>query len=372
MVAPRILWRYILRDTLLHSLLGLAAFTLLLVVMNVLRFLEPLLAAGVGAAGLIDLAGIILPSYLPYAIPTALLFGVLLSFGRMSADGEIVAMRASGISVPGLLPPILLLGAIAASVTGYLEFEVAPQSYHRMRSLVRDMARSVEVLQPNEFRALGSDRIVYVESTGDAPCELRGLMIGDFSDPRRPFYVVARCGSILETQSADGLALELLDGSIHFEDDAGERYRRVRFERMETELDISHYLTREKRPRDYTLLQLFDLAARFEGDQPPEERGDLNQTVVRIQIHRRIAFSLASVLLSVLAVPLGIQPLRSGRSAGALVAIGLMALYWVLFSVGERTAESGLAAPWVACWAPNAMVVGVGLWLMRRTTRGES
>ncbi len=101
-------------------------------------------------------------------------------------------------------------------------------------------------------------------------------------------------------------------------------------------------------------------------------RGGLGQTGVRIQIHRRIAFSLASVLLSVLAVPLGIQPLRSGRSAGALTAIGLMALYWVLFSVGEKAAESGMAAPWLALWAPNAMVVVVGLWLMRRTTRGES
>jgi lipopolysaccharide export system permease protein len=372
MVAPRILWRYILRDTLLHSLLGLAAFTMLLVVMNVLRFLEPLLAAGVGASGLLDLVGIILPSYLPYAIPTSLLFGVLLSFGRMSADGEIVAMRASGISVPGLLPPILLIGAIAASATAYLEFEIEPQSNHRMKSLVRDMARSVKVIQPDEFRAIGNHRIVYVESTGDAPCELRGLMIGDFSDPERRFFVAARCGNVLDTQSEDGLAIELLDGSIHFEDDSGERYRRVRFDRMQTELDISRYLNRKKRPRDYTLLQLFDLDRRFERGEEPELRGDLGQTGVQIQIHRRIAFSLASVLLSVLAVPLGIQPLRSGRSAGALTAIGLMALYWVLFSVGERAAESGLAAPWLALWAPNAMVVGVGLWLMRRTVRGES
>lgn len=372
MVAPRILWRYILRDTFLHSMLGLTAFTLLLVVMNVLRFLEPLLAAGVGASGLLDLAGIVLPSYLPYAIPTSLLFGVLLSFGRMSADGEIVAMRASGVSVPGLLPPILLLGAIAASATAYLQFEVEPQSNHRMKSLVRDLARSVKVIEPNEFRSLGGQRIVYVESTGDPPCELRGLMIGDFSDPRRPFFVAARCGNILDTQSAGGLALDLLDGSIHLEDDGGERYRRVRFARMRTELDISRYLERQKKPRNYTLLQLFDLDARFERGEEPELRGDLGQTGVRIQIHRRIAFSLASVLLAVLAVPLGIQPLRSGRSAGALTAIGLMALYWVLFSVGETAAEGGMAAPWLALWAPNAMVAVAGLWLMRRTIRGES
>jgi lipopolysaccharide export LptBFGC system permease protein LptF len=93
---------------------------------------------------------------------------------------------------------------------------------------------------------------------------------------------------------------------------------------------------------------------------------------VRIQLHRRVAFSLASLLLSVLAVPLGIQPLRSGRSAGALTAIGLMALYWVLFSVGEKAAASGIVTPALAMWTPNALVVSIGLWLMRRTVRGES
>jgi lipopolysaccharide export system permease protein len=372
MVAPRILWRYILRDTLQHSLLGLAAFTLLLVVMNVLRYLEPLLAAGVGASGLLDLVGIILPSYLPYAIPTSLLFGVLLTLGRMSADGEIVAMRASGISVPGLLPPIVLLGALAASATAYLVFEVEPLSNHRMKSLVRDMARSVQVLQPKEFRAVGSDRVVYVESFGDPPCELQGLMIGDFSDPRRPFFVAARCGRIQTEHSGAGLTLELVEGSIHLADDENERYRRVRFDRMHTELDISAYLARGRKPRDFTLLQLFDLDARFERGEEPELRGGLGQTGVRIQIHQRIAFSLASVLLAVLAVPLGIQPIRSGRSAGALTAIGLMAAYWVLFSIGETAAESRILTPAVAMWTPNAMVVGVGLWLMRRTVRGES
>ncbi|MBW2279683.1 MAG: LptF/LptG family permease [Deltaproteobacteria bacterium] len=372
MVAPRILWRYILRDTLMHSLLGLAAFTLLLVVMNTLRFMDELLASGVGASGLLSLAGIVLPTYLPYAIPASLLFGVMLSFGRMSADGEIVAMRASGVSVPGLLPPILLLGAAAAVITAWLQFEVAPHASHRMKVLVREMARSVKVIQPHEFRALGPDRIVYVESVGDASCELRGVMIGDFSDQRRPFFVAARCGSIVEGSRKEGLALELLDGSIHFEDDAGERYRRVRFERMRTELDISRYLSRRKKLRDYTFAELLYLDRAFSSGQDPKVRADHGQRSVRTQLHLRAAFSLASVLLSLLAVPLGIQPLRSGRSAGALTAIGLMAIYWVLFRMGENAAESGAIAPAIALWTPNVLVVLVGLWLMRRTVRGES
>ena len=90
MVAPLILWRYLLRDILLYTSLGLSVFSLLLVVQNTLRFLEELLTAGVGLRGVIALVGLILPSYLAYVVPTSLLMGVLLALGRMSADGEIV------------------------------------------------------------------------------------------------------------------------------------------------------------------------------------------------------------------------------------------------------------------------------------------
>src|SRR5262245_50804226 len=163
MVAPRLLWRYMFRDILLHALLGLFAITLLLVVANLLRFMEDLAAAGVGLSALGQLVITILPLYASYALPTSLLFGVLLSFGRMSADGEIVAMRASGISASRMLPPALALGAIAAIGAAYLMFEVQPRAATRMRVLIRQLAGSVQVIEPGKFLELG-DKILYVHS----------------------------------------------------------------------------------------------------------------------------------------------------------------------------------------------------------------
>ena len=136
MVAPRLLWRYIVLEVLMHTLIGLFAITLLLVVQNMLRFLEDLLGAGVGFGALAQLCALILPAYVSYAIPTALLFGILISFGRMSADGEVVAMRACGVSVPRLLPPALALGAVAAAISAYMLFDVQPRARFAMRSLV--------------------------------------------------------------------------------------------------------------------------------------------------------------------------------------------------------------------------------------------
>ena len=73
-------------------------------------------------------------------------------------------------------------------------------------------------------------------------------------------------------------------------------------------------------------------------------------TALDVQIQRRLAFPLASLLLALVAVPLGIRPVRAGRSMGALTAIGVMALYWVLFSLGEMAAERGVGPAWLGLW----------------------
>jgi len=371
MRTPWTLWRYILRDVLLYTCLGLAVFTLLLVVQNTLRFLEDLLGAGVGFSGLLTLVQLILPSYLAYAIPTSLLLGVLLSFGRMSGDGEIIAMRASGISVPLMLPPVFALGTVAALLTGYMFFELEPRGHLRMTMLVREMASSIKVVRPGGFRQLG-ERTVYIHGEGDETCPLEGVLIGDFGDPRRTLYIAARCGSVHEGGESTTLALRLLDGSIHFSDSESDRYRKIHFVEMNTEIDLASYMDRERKVRDLTFRELLEYSDRMERGEAVDLRDDEGQLELRLQIHRRLAFPFSSVLLAFLAVPLGIRPLRSGRSAGALTAIALMALYWMVFTAGQVTGERGWAPPWVGVWSANLLVLGVGLVLMRNSSRGDS
>ena len=369
MVAPTILWRYILRDVSLHTLLGLALFSLVIVVQNVVRSLQELLAVAPGIGVLAELVAIVLPSYLAYAIPTSLLFGVLITFGRMSADGEVVAIRASGISVPRLLPPVLAIGALCAGLTGYMLFDLEPASRQRMKTLERELATSIHLIEVGVFRELG-ERTVYVAEHGDESCPLRGVLIGDFST-ERPLYIFSECAGV-DPESEKGLRLELSRGSIHFSDDDPSRYRRISFQRMTVSLDIDAYLHQDKRARDFTLSELLALKRRFANGETPEIRGGNGERTVDTQIHRRFAFPLASLLLGVLAVPLGIRPLRAGRSAGAITAMGVMALYWLVFTAGEIASESGWVPPWIGIWAANVIVAALAVYLIRATVRGES
>jgi lipopolysaccharide export system permease protein len=370
MVAPKLLWRSVLREISFHTALGLGVIGLLLLVQNLLRYLEELASVGLEASLLSRLLLLLLPSYLPYAIPTALLFGILLTFGRMSSDGEIVALRASGIGVAQLLPPVLLAGAVGTGLMAALTFEIEPRAREALKELVRDLAASAQLSIPGRFRNIG-DRTLYVRAAGEEACPLEGVFLADFARGDPPVYVAARCGILRNRAASNVVELELLDGSVHFAGSSAEGYRRLTFARMETHLDLTPFLSPARRTRELTFSELMAIEAALRRGETPRLRGREGPLDVRVQIHRRVAFSLSCILLAALALPLGVRPVRSGRSFGALVALALMAAYWLLLSGGQLAAEAGIVPPALGLWAGDALVAVVASVLIRRLRRVE-
>ena len=124
----RILDRYVLREVFPSFLLGVLVFTFVILLNEILRFAQQLVSQ---AASLSDTLGILLnllPSVLCLTIPMGFLLGVLVALGRLAADSEIIAMRASGVSLYRLLTPILIASTIAWSVSSYLIIKVLPDS----------------------------------------------------------------------------------------------------------------------------------------------------------------------------------------------------------------------------------------------------
>ncbi|MEE8556368.1 MAG: LptF/LptG family permease [Myxococcota bacterium] len=370
MSAPRIVWRSILAEVMAHAALGLALIGLLLLVQNLLRYLEELASIGLGAWDVARLVVALLPVYLPYAIPTSILFGILITFGRMSADGEVVALRASGIGIAQLLPPVLGAGLVGTVVLAGLLFEAEPYARLQLKSITRELGTSAHLALPGKFRPVGK-RTFYVHSEGNESCPLQGVFIADFTRGDDPFYVEAQCGAFRSEPKGIYLMLELTDGSVEFPSSDPARYRRLHFARMETYLDLSRYLAPGRRSRDLDLGELLEADAAFRRGEGPELRGREGALEVRVQIHRRLAFSLSCLLLAALAVPLGVRPVRAGRSWGALVAITVMAAYWLVLAGGQLAAESGLVSPAVGLWTSDVLVFLLAFALVRRLRRVE-
>ena len=159
---PPILDRYIVREMITPTLLGLLVFTFVLLIDQIPRLLAILVARSADLYTIVRVFVNLLPSIFAVTIPMAFLLGVLLAFGRLASESEIVACRAVGVSPLRLLKPVLFLAAVAGVVTLYINAIALPAANQAHRELVFSLivSKARTVVQPRSFTGAGSSPIV--------------------------------------------------------------------------------------------------------------------------------------------------------------------------------------------------------------------
>ena len=89
------------------------------------------------------------------------------------------------------------------------------------------------------------------------------------------------------------------------------------------------------------------------------------------ELHSRFAFPFASLVFAVVAVPLGMQNRRSGKSAGFATSIGILLTYYVVQSFLRTLADKGSLPPALAMWLPNLIFLGLGWYLLRMASQEQ-
>ena len=376
----RTLSGYVLREALQYASIGFLAVGSVLVTQNLLRQLDELADLGARASDVLAVAWCLLAILGSYAIPVAFLFGVLVSVGRLSADSEITAMRALGVSLAQFTLPFLGLALLVSALTAVLLTDVEPAARRRLRAVVSEIAARGGIIEPgvfNELDRLGS-RLLFVEER-DQGNRLSGVVISDRTQPARPFTVVAESGFFSfdgETGTAH-VALERGDIHLEPEDPADTQYQRIAFASFDYAFDMSAVLGagfERLRPREMSTQEIREVLAHFDaqgGDPPPQVRVKTRQHY-EIQLHRRLALPLAPLLFAAVGVPLGLRRTRGARSWGVLLCVALVFGYYMLLSSGVYLAEQGALPAAVGIWLPNAIFAAVAVVLLRQARRAET
>lgn len=378
MRVPRILSRYVLRETLQYAGLGLFGVGAILLTQNLLRQLDELAVVGVGPAHTLEVLAHLASMLLAYAVPVAFLFGVVVAVSRLSADAEVTAMRALGVSLGQLAVPVLGLGLVFSAGTAYLLHEVEPNARRELRALFSEIAARGGLIEPGEFNELdgSGERLLFVDQR-DERNRLRGILISDRSNPRQAFTVVAERGRfVFEPETATG-HLRLRSGDVHLDpaEPGDESYRQIAFERFDYAFDLSRILGAsldQIRPREMSTGTVLEVLEHFdrEGSAPSYVR-DRRRERYAIQLHRRLALPFAPLLFALVGIPVGLQRTRGARSWGVLLCVGLVFGYYVLLSVGVYLAENRTLPAAVGLWIPNAAFAACAAWLLWRARRAE-
>lgn len=369
---PRTLSRYVAREVAIAALLGLLALGVVLVSRNLLRFSDELFRAGPSARELGLLIACLAGMLVGYALPLSFLFGALLAVGRLAADTEVTAMRACGLGLRSLVAPVLALGIAASGLAIFLALEVEPRAQHELRMVVKSLAARGLAARPGEFQEI-DERVLYVRERGPEGT-LRGVLLSDRSDPKRPYLIFAESGEIELDRERGALVLRLADGAVHAETAAGEeeRDRRIAFERFDYAFEARGLLGSRftsLRPREMTVAELSRVVARAEAGDPLDELRRREPAHYRVHLHRRFALPLAPIPFALLAVPLGLGRARGTRARGTLVCALLALAYYALLTAGQDLALEGRVPVAAALWLPNASFAAAGLGLLARSGR---
>jgi lipopolysaccharide export system permease protein len=383
------LHKYLTGQVLASLVLTVAVFTFVLVLGNFIKEILSLLINGQTRPGVIFQAiSLLIPFVWVFALPMGLLTATLLVFGRFSADQELTAARASGVSLLSLIAPILLLSLFCCGLSAWINTDLGPRSRVAYKDLFfRVRAELVNAQLPEgRFIPVSTNYIFYTEKNSHG--NLQGVMIFILNNGTNVGTTVRAPRGRLETDVTNKqLILHLFEPrSVTI----GAYSTVTSTTEFTYNFDLNTAKNQPGKPRlsDMTFWQLRDELRDLERRicLPPDadltadelraqtrelasQRNDLTEPI-RVEMNREISFSFACFGFTLVGIPLGIRVHRRETNVGIAIALMLVLVYYSFIITAEHLSARPELVPHLILWLPNFIFQAVGAVLLWRANRG--
>lgn len=350
-----------------YILLSLLMLTAVLFAQQASRLAEVFVYTDLPVSLLGGLGAALLPGVLVFSIPLATLAGIIIGFSRMGSDSEIVAMRAAGVGSWTMIWPALVAGLFFTGITTYLHLQEAPRAARDLErvALQGALAKLDSPVEPRTFSTLPR-YVIYVRD-GDKTRGTWGrvFIYAQQADDKDEIFT-ARSGRIdssgeqSELVLTDVLATKLPGAEQRDKSYVVERSDQLRVSINTGRADIVQRLN--QRDPNADTMDWDDLRDRATSGSQTEQR-----EAIRI-LNRRTALAAAPFVFSLIAVALGLRVRRGGRSAGVLLTLLVVIVYYLLSLLGESLARVGTVSPYVGPWLATVFILAVSFvlfWINR-------
>ncbi len=368
-------------------LLTVAVFTFVLLLANAQDILR-LLVGGQVRLGLLGRAiALLIPFAFLYALPMGLVTATLLTFGRFSADQELTAARASGVSLISLSAPVLVLSLVCCGISAWINLEAGPASRAQYKNILNEARSDLTGDQ------LPAGRLIY-DFPGyiflidkNQKGNLENVNIWQYNDKtnQETIYAFAPSGKseLDPTNKQLNIILFNVQGIIHSTNGNPHFFQSATFP-LTASLGSSPAAHEKPTISNMTFPQLQEeLLAREKlldflpatTNSASEWRAQIKETEglvekVRSQMHEQVAFSFACFGFTLVGIPLGIRVHRRETNIGILMALVLVIVYYAFDVVGMQLSSRPEFFPHLIFWLPNFLFQAVGAVLLWRANKG--
>ncbi|MBU0687242.1 MAG: LptF/LptG family permease [Candidatus Margulisbacteria bacterium] len=357
----KIIDRYILKELIDPFLFGLGSFTAVLSAsVSLFGLVQAVIIKGMPLWVAVQIYLYELPGTMVYIFPMATLLAALLAFARLSGNSEIIAFRASGISLYRIIIPVMALG-LAISLTALVFQEiVVPESNQAAKNLLVETAsKHTPQIKENvfvpELKNGELKRIFYARRMEGSVME--GVIVQEFTDGSLSQIINANQAS-WQGQRDQWL---FKNGVIYLLTESGEYKHLIKFKEQYISIKYTpaDFYVGDKNPEEMTFADLREYIAL-------KERMGADVTDLKIQLNMKLAIPFASLVFVLIGAPLGLFPKRASSSIGFGLSIIVIFAYYILMFVSMSFGELKVLPPVVAAWLPNIITGGFGFYLLSK------
>jgi len=413
------IWRSVVKEHVAPFIFAFVIIFFILVLDLLIDIMDAILGKGLEATTVVELFVLNFAWMVALAVPMAVLVSVLMAFGRLANDNEVVALMAAGISPASLVFPSLVASVVVALALIWFNNNVLPESNYRARVLTGAVQQRKPAISLKDREGtfitdfpgytLRIDRVRLDSSSPTGPItgsRLEGILVYEYDEAGRepPTVVTARTGTIEIWKNGAVVRLVLHDGEM-IQVDSKDPTRDLRTD-FDTQTIIITDRQRERtgRPPQWsesgqrsdrelsaadmlTRVTLYHKQIEATSKRIEELRTDtsLAEALVRaqteaelrlrsnyvhyadeymVEVHKKYSIPVACLVFVLVGAPLGMMARGAGRTVAILASLTLFLLYWASLIGGEQLADRDIVPPWVAMWGANIVVGLCGLALL--------
>lgn len=306
-----------------------------------------------------------IPFFLQFVIPLSIMIAVMLTFLRMSNDNEIIALKACGYSVYGLLLPVFLFSFLGCLFTGYMTIYGIPWGSSSFKKYTKELAASSFKMSLKEktFNDSFEGMMLYVDKIEPKDKSLINVFIEDKRTRNIVSTIVAPNGKFFFDQEELFFRLRLDKGTINQVNVNDRSVNSINFDTYDINIDVKKTLSEIKNNSKHRNEMSLAEIRQYLKDDIKKGRSYYRTLM---DYHKKFSIPVACLVLGLLSVPLGFQSVTTKRSYGLGLGIIFFLLYYLLLTAGWSFGVSGAYPPIIGMWIPNVVMGCIGCFLIVR------
>jgi lipopolysaccharide export system permease protein len=357
--------RYIIKEVLSPTMLCIVVFTLVMVMGRAVTLADLIINKGVSPADILILLLTLLPTFFTISLPLSFLMGIMIGFGRMSADSEIVALKAAGVGLAKMSRPVFALALAFVLLVGITSLWLKPLGFSAFATKSFEIAqqKATVAFQPRVFMKQFNNLVLYANDIDIQKNQLRGLFIVE-KDQDSSAWVFADSGGILSDKATETVTIRLKDGVIHRQlATSADNLQVINFRSYDIQpkiTDGSDLASRSKKPKELPTGKLLSSIA--------DEKNSQKLQRLQAELHERLTLPLAPLLFALLGLPFSMQSHRSGRSGGFIMGLVIFLGYHFIQSTAFTLTKEAATPPLLVYWLPQMLLGCAGVYLLRQAS----